>query len=187
MLAILAEDISDAEVLMHLVRRRRNDTLPIKTKGYGGCAQLCRKGGRDVRTWVSRGVTQVIVCHDADRHPPQEIREKVLAAVIRRAAFAGSFLIAVPVEAIEAWMIADERAISRAIPSLKIKARRSPERIPDPKEWIIRESRTRGSRPLYVPTVSNPAVARHLRFDVVVEKCPSFRAFLDWLDQRPRS
>jgi len=184
MLAILAEDISDAEVLTQLVRRRRgDDRLPIRKKDYEGCAGICRKGYRDIRLWVSRGIiTEIIICHDADRNPPSEIREKVRKAVLRRSGFDGPACIAVPVEAIEAWMIADETAIHRVIPSIRLKGHVRPETIPDPKAWLIRMSRRRNSKPLYVPNNSNPVVAKYLRFDVVAKKCPSFKAFVEWLD-----
>jgi hypothetical protein len=184
MLAILAENISDAEVLTHLVRRRSNDYgLRVKKRGYGGCAVLCKKGARDISAWVSLGVTRIIVCHDADCNSPDTITERVVKQIIRPSGFEGPACVAVPVEEIEAWMIADEVAINQVIPSFKLKGHSNPESIQYPKEWLCAQSRVANGKPLYSPKTFNPAVARRLRFEVVARKCPSFKNFLQWVDR----
>lgn len=185
MFAILAEDYSDAEALSFLVRRRlSNDRLSIKKKGYDGCAALCRKGARDIKTWAGVGVRRVIVCHDSDGNPPGKIRQKVLERIISPSLFAGPSCVTIPVEEIEAWMIADETAINAVIPSFKFKGHSNPEAIRNPKEWLCGQSRASNGRPLYAPRTFNPSVAKKLRFEVVAAKCPSFQAFLTWLDQQ---
>lgn len=183
MLAILAEDDSDAEVLMHLVRRRLNDDrMPIKKKGYGGCAALCRKGARDIRTWAAAGVARVIVCHDSDGKPVDEVRRNVIDRVIKPSGFPGVHCIVIPVEEIEAWMIADEAAINAVIPSFRFKGHDNPQSIASPKEWLRDQSRASNGKPLYSPATFNPAVAMRLDLDRVAKKCPSLREFMAWLD-----
>jgi len=71
MFAILAEDDSDAEVLMHIIKRfLSNDRLSVKKKGYDGCGQLYRKGARDINSWLERDIKYFIVCIDADSADP---------------------------------------------------------------------------------------------------------------------
>lgn len=183
MFAILAEDESDAEVLSHIVKRRLgNDRLSVRCKGYDGCGGLCAKGARDIRSWRLQGVQRFIVCHDADATPPEMIRDKVLKAIVRPAEAEGVCCIAVPVQEIEAWLIADEDAISTVIPSFRFGGHRQPESLQDPKEWLRKKSIAANGKPLYSPKTFNAAVAKHLRLDVVEQKCPSFKAFLRRLD-----
>lgn len=182
MFAILAEDDSDAEALSHIVKKHfNNDRLSVKKKGYDGCGGLCSKGARDIRSWRDQGIQRFVVCHDADEHSPQQIRAKVLNAIVRPANAESACCITVPVQEIEAWLIADEVAITTVIPSFGFKGHNQPESIPSPKEWLIDQSEAENGKPLYVPKTFNAAVAKHLRFDVVAKKCPSFKAFLECL------
>jgi len=184
MYAILAEDDSDAEVLTAIVRRHfQNDRLTIKKKGYDGCGGLCAKGARDIKTWAAAGIHRFIVCHDADAHPPAEIRRKVFDKVVNRSGQKDCCCITVPVEEIEAWLIADETAINHVIPSFKFAGHRQPETIPNPKEWLVAESIARNGKPRYSPKTFNEKVATHLRLDVVAKKCPSFQTFIECLNQ----
>lgn len=183
MFAILAEDDTDAEVLKRILRRRlQSDRIPVKQKGYEGCAPLCRKGARDVRRWMSAGVTHFIICHDADGEAPEQIRKRVVQTVLEPSGFGGAVCIAVPVEEIEAWMIADEAAINAVFRSFDFQGHPKPESIPSPKEWLRKQSRAANGKPLYSTSTFNPAIAKHLRLDVVAAKCPSFKAFMDWVD-----
>ena len=93
--------------------------------------------------------------------------------------------ITIPVQEIEAWLIADEQAITAVIPSFLFKGHSRPESIQSPKEWLIRESEAANGKPLYSPKTFNAAVAKRLRFDVVQQKCPSFKTFLDCLNTKP--
>jgi len=89
------------------------------------------------------------------------------------------------VQEIEAWLIADESAITAVIPSFRFKGHSQPESIQSPKEWLIDQSEAENGKPLYSPKTFNAAVAKHLRFDVVAKKSPSFKAFLDCLGSKP--
>lgn len=186
MFAVLAEDKSDADVITQLIRRHlANQSLPVKPKGYEGCATMCRKGARDIKSWVRSGigVSRVVVCHDADCNSPADVRTKVLREVIEPSGFDGPACIVVPVQEIEAWIIADEQAINKVIPKFRFKGHPLPESINNPKEWLRAQSRAARSKPLYSSTTFNPAVAERLSLEVVAKKCPSFRSFLDWLNQ----
>lgn len=182
MFAILAEHDSDAEVLDCIVRKHfEGRRFSVKRKGYDGCPGLMRKGQRDIRAWIGQGISRFLICHDSDAHPPKSIRELVKSKIVGTSVATG-YCIVVPVQEIEAWLIADETAINEVIPSFRFEGHPNPESIDSPKEWLIRKSRASNGKPLYSPTTFNAAVARRLTFDTVAKKCPSFREFLSCLD-----
>lgn len=184
MFAIMAEDDSDAECLAAIVRKHyNNQSLSIRRKGYDGAGALCSKGKRDILAWKRSGIRKFIVCHDADSHEHMLVEDKILREIVRPANAVADCCIVVPVEEIEAWMIADEAAINAVIPSFKLKVHSNPETIKDPKEWLIKASEAANGKPLYSPKTFNPAVAKRLRLDVVKKKCPSFRRFIECLQK----
>lgn len=173
---ILGEDISDAEALAVIVRKLAgSEKLPIRKKGYDGCQELLRKGAHDLRAWTGLGVSKFIVCHDADRNSPDEIRQRVLGAVVTPTGLASSaWEIVIPVQELEAWILADNAAIKQVIQTWSAREITSPERQDDPKEFLVGLCRKINKQPLYFPAVHNRSVAKHLDLDVVLRKCPSF-------------
>lgn len=176
MFAVLAEDRSDADVLVELVKLIRDDMrCRIVKKGFGGCGELCRKAASHIEKFEREGATHFIICHDSDGNDPAGIRTKVKLALLPKIDLNKyKQVLAVPVQEIEAWLIADEAAIAKAIKTLTIKAVDQPENLNDPKEWLVRESRRDRSRPLYDPPTFNEKIAKHLDIAKVERKCPSF-------------
>ena len=177
MIAVLAEDRSDADALVVLVNRiSGNLNCRVLRKGFSGCGELCRKVGSHIADFASQGATHFIICHDSDGNDPGEIREKVMAGIKPKIDLnCYEHKIVVPVQELEAWLIADDEAISKVIPSLSIGVVKQPENIDSPKEWLIRASRKGRSHPLYSPPTYNHQVARHLDIAKVEGKCGSFR------------
>ena len=175
MFAVLAEDPSDADALVALVKSITGRTnLKVHKKGFGGCGQLCRKAPSYIKLFADQGATRFVICHDSDGLDPRDIRAKVEAVIKTKGCSSYKHAVVVPVEEIEAWMIADEDAITAVIPSLKIKAVKKPESIQSPKEWLVRESNKGRSTPLYVPAIHNAQVAAHINLAKLEKKCPSF-------------
>jgi hypothetical protein len=82
----------------------------------------------------------------------------------------------VPVQEIEAWILADiHQAVPQVIPSWKPDEVSNPERIDSPKEHLAHLSRGSNKKPRYVYTIHNSQVARYLDFSTVHRKCKSFR------------
>lgn len=179
---IVAEDASDAETLKQLVKRAVGENQKIHTIGCGGCGSLCRKGSRHLKNFQRLGVTRFIVCHDADgdEQKAMEIREKVLAQVIRPSGCQPACAL-VPVQELEAWMIADHEAIAAVIPSFQLQEVARPELQANPKGWLENASRVKSARPLYRHATHNPRVAEHIRISVLYQKCPSARVLFDFL------
>ena len=175
MFAVLAEDRSDAESLVVLIRRISGmDNATIHRKGFNGCGELCRKAWCHIQDFTRKGARRFIICHDSDGANPGAVKQKVRDALAAKIQVPDDCCIVVPVQELEAWIIADEAAITKAIPSLVIKLVSQPESVPSPKEWLVDESRKGRSRPLYVPTIFNEKVAAFLDLQKVQRKCPSF-------------
>jgi hypothetical protein len=176
MIGILAEDRSDAEALKVIVRRLSSKSnLRVVAKGFGGCGELCRKAGAFLNDFAAQGIEKVIICHDADGPDAAPVEAKV-RAILREKGISldASKKIIIPVQELEAWIMADETAIATVIPTFKLNAVSQPEMRASPKEWLVRESMRGRSRPLYIPTAHNHRVAAHLDFQKVSTKCPSF-------------
>jgi Domain of unknown function (DUF4276) len=175
MFAVLGEDDSDAKSLTVLVRRIKGvANLTVVKKGFRGCGDLRQNACRVIRDFAVRGATRFIVCHDADHADPLEIRESVRRTLARDGCGRCDCEIVVPVQELEAWIIADENAITKVISSLKIPNERSPERIDNPKEWLRKRSIKR-SKPIYVPSIHNERIAHYIDLTTLERKCPSFR------------
>jgi hypothetical protein len=180
--AILGEDKSDAATLKIIVRRFLADaSIRIKQKGYHGCGDLCANGARPLRAFADQGATRFVVCHDADGPDPEPACKRVLEKVIAPAGLQESSCIVVPVQELEAWILADETAVRKVIPSFDLRATANPEQVPGPKEYLEDLSRTGRSRPLYIHAIHNERVAEHLDFDTLYKKCPSFRGLHEFV------
>ena len=178
MYALLAEDNSDVETLRVLIRRlAHNSTLPIKGKGYGGCGEMLQKGARDIRLFAKLGHKRFVICYDADGPDPAQHRQVVIDKIIKPSGHAiPSCLALVPVQELEAWILADlHQAVPKVISSWKPSAIPKPETIASPKEHLASLSRGSNKKPRYVYAMHNSKVAEHLDLSTVAKKCPSFR------------
>ena len=159
----------------------KNRNCSIRGKGFSGCGELRRKLGSHINLFADLGVTRVVVCHDADGHDPQTIRREI-EGIIRAYGCSGLPCgIVIPVQELEAWIIADGAAVSRVIQTLRIRDVSTPESIDSPKEWLVRESRRGRSSPIYIPSLHNQKVAKHLDLAKLEKKCPSFKPLKDFL------
>jgi hypothetical protein len=182
MIAVLAEHHSDADALAMIIRQIiGNERACIRRKGFSGGGELCRKAASHIRLFAKQGVSRFVVCHDADGPDPEPARLKVKKEVVDCLDSSHLCGIVIPVQELEAWLIADEMAITKTIPSLPISAVSHPERIRSPKEWLVRESRRGRSKPLYSPVVHNPRVCKYLDLQKVATKCPSLKPLIEFV------
>jgi hypothetical protein len=173
---ILGEDSSDVATLKILVRRlARNESLRFKGMGYSGCGEMLRKGARQLRDFQNRGCTRFIVCHDADGPDPGPKRELVRDRIIKPSGISGDYCIVVPVQELEAWILADIECATAIFSSWKPIAIHNPESIARPKEHLESLSRSSNQKPRYSHAVHNERMARHLDLAKVSRKCPAFR------------
>lgn len=179
MYAILGEDKSDVETINVIIRRlTQNEKLPIKQKGYCGCAELLNKGAKQIKAFYDLGCRRFVVCYDSDRCCPVQRKRLIVDKIINPAknmGVDGIFCALVPIQELESWILADIGAVQKIItgwsPSKDIP---SPESINDPKEYLERLSKDAGKRPRYSHATHNPRVAKYIDLGKVESKCPSF-------------
>jgi hypothetical protein len=172
---ILGEHASDTATLKVLVRRLAGAPVKIKGKGYSGCAEMLRKGARQLRLFQNLGYSRFIVCHDADGPDPAPAREKVASKIIRPSGIRTDCCIVVPVQELEAWILADIECAVKIFPSWKPAAIDNPERIENPKEYLERLSRDSRQKSRYSHATHNEHMAKYLNLENIRHKCPSFR------------
>lgn len=183
MIGVIGEDKSDVDVLTRLIRRLANDDrYPVKGMGYTGSGELFKKGPKQLRSYYQAfGCVRFVICYDADRDDPEKRFEKITDEIIDASRLACKFCALVPIQEIEAWILADINAVSRVITSWTPNAEISnPESINDPKEHL-RSLSKRYKKPLYSPAVHNAKVAAHLDLDKVFRKCQSFRPLAEFV------
>jgi hypothetical protein len=185
--AVLGEDRSDADTLQVLIRKLAGDArLTVKTKGYDGCGQLLRKGARDLDEFLNQGYDRFVVAYDADRDEPALRRAQAHARVVAPSmAAASACCIVVPVEELEAWLLADVSAVNKRWPDWRPEPIASPERVRSPKEHLEKLSRDSQRRPRYSHAVDNPMLAGLIDLEIVEKKCPSFRVLAEFVRANP--
>jgi hypothetical protein len=178
---LLAEDDSDIQVVKQLINKINPSKFGFSQFKTDGCGRLRNKCDKYVAALFDKGSDMVFVFHDADTDDNDRLRilrralsEKVLAAKPR-----GRACIIIPIQEIEAWLLADEEAINSSFSKLTVKPVSNPEQVKSPKEFIERLSRGANSKPRYSNTTHNNKIAAKLNLRKVYEKCPSYRPFHD--------
>lgn len=185
--AVLGEDISDVETLRELIwKLAGSERLKVMMKGYHGCGQLLRKGARDVDEFWRQGCERFVIAYDADRDDPVARRAEAYLRVVEPSRAASSTCcVVVPVQEIEAWLLADVSAVTKKWPNWRPEPIANPERVRDPKETLIKLSRDSQQRPRYSNAVDNPRLARLIDLEIVEKKCPSFRVLAEFVRANP--
>ncbi len=136
---------------------------------------MLRKGASQLRLFQNLGCTRFIVCHDADGPDPIPNRERVKNRIINPSGIRRDYCIVIPVQELEAWILADIECATNIFSSWMPAAIRNPEAISRPKEYLEKLSRTCRQRPRYIHAVHNEQMAKHLDLKKVSRKCPAFR------------
>jgi Domain of unknown function (DUF4276) len=182
-IGIIAEDCSDVEVVSELIAKITN--TPFGTKHFvgHGCGRITAK----CRNWAiqlkERGCKLLILLHDLDVQQRSQLLRRLEDAL--RPSPISEHLIVIPVREIEAWLLADERAIERAFGlESRVSRVKNPELVRDPKrkleEIIWRNSRK--SRH-YLNTTDNKKIASECGLDKL-KRCESFLPFHDFISRK---
>ncbi len=185
MYGILGDDESDVETLKVLVRRlARNQAIPVKTKGYGGCAKMLRKGAKQLILFRNLDCTRFIVCYDADGPDPKPKHELVKRRIVAPSGIGGEVCIVIPVQELEAWLLADIECATKIFTSWKPEPIPNPEQIPSPKEYLEKLSRDSRQKPRYSHATHNEKMAKYIDLEKVSKKCSAFRVLADFVTGR---
>lgn len=182
---ILAEDDSDVAVIRLLLSKMTpRRSFGVRSFVGHGCGKLRYKA----RVWASqladRGCSILLLIHDLDREKLAQLRAILESALdptpIR------PYLIVIPIEELEAWLLSDANALRLAFHlKKKPKCPTSPELVSDPKRylenlvWIASQKTKR-----YVNTIHNVRIAEHLGVPTL-RKCKAFRPLEQfWMAQK---
>jgi len=174
---ILAEDI---ETLKVLIRRLADDQkIPIRGKGFDGCGKLLKEGWKYLKSLPDLNCSRFVIAHDADQSDFKQVEQMLRDKIIKPSGVKVSICLLVPVQEIEAWVLADVEAVSNVIKvwknGSKPKAIVNPESILNPKEHLEKLCRDLHGHPRYIHTIHNRQLAIHIDLAKVYKNCPSFR------------
>ncbi|WP_146123518.1 DUF4276 family protein [Burkholderia multivorans] len=134
-IGIIAEDLSDIEVIKLLARKLTGASLSTAHFIGKGCGPLRKKTPGWCKSLIQKGCTQILLVHDLDRNDAAELRLKL--ETILQAATTVKQAVVIPSEELEAWLLSDASAIMTAMKLPKaFKAVHHPETVDSPKEYI---------------------------------------------------
>jgi hypothetical protein len=154
------------------------ENLRIDRISFKGKSLLFKRGATALRDLVERGVGKAIVCVDADGPTEDEVRARIEREIIAASGVQIPAVAIVPVQEVEAWILADIICVTKIFTSWQPREIQNPESIPSPKEHLERLSRDHRARPRFDSKVHNERLARFLDLDVVGRRCPSFRRLI---------
>jgi hypothetical protein len=174
MIAIIAESDSDIETLCVFLSKMRGGHRPkcVAKRGVRGAGNILREGEKIAKMCKNLGAKSLLVCRDADNEDPVKLASEIFRII--SPAFGGDTIIIIPVQMIEAWLIADPDAVSKALDRMRIPDVANPESLRDPKNLLVKHSRDNNSKPRYVPDIHNAKIAGHVDINVIKRKCKSF-------------
>jgi len=141
-----------------------------------GSGRIPKKALEWAHVLYTQGCTHLMVVHDQDHHPLADLTARLTQAIAGSPI--GPRVVVIPVRAIEAWLLADHAAVSRALnlrPPLPKQA--NPQGILRPKAHLgaLIEQRSRGRR-RYLNTAHNKQIAEQAH-PVQLRRCESFHGF----------
>lgn len=123
-------------------------------------------------------MSRFIIAHDSDTSDPKEISKKVRDAVVVPSGLSDDCCIVVPIQEIEAWILADLNAVQQVLTGFRPpKPISSPEHIQNPKEHLEGLTKDERGFPRYEHSRHNEKTAQYLDLAMVRNKCPSYRPF----------
>jgi len=182
---LIAEDKSDIESLSILIKRICNtSSINIKGVSANGCGMLRRK----CKPWADqlkiKGCEKLVVVHDLDRNDQKTLHAN-LVNTLNSCPFK-SYLICIPVEEIEAWLLADVSAIKKVL-NLKVALKEifHPELVKSPKEHLYRlVEKTSSGEKYFIHTIHNPKIFEFVDIGILAKKCPSFKLLYNFFTKK---
>lgn len=177
---IIAEDVSDVEVLKLLAKKITGKTVSAAHFTGKGCGPLKKKTPGWCKSLTQKGCTKILLVHDLDRNDAATLRV-TLEEVLARSTTATQAVV-IPREELEAWLLSDTSAITSVLNLPKpFKVVHHPENIDSPKEyirdnvWSLSNKRTQ-----YINSIHNRLIAEKIDVKSIQIKCPSFKDFADF-------
>ena len=179
-LGVIAEDVSDVEVLKVISQKVASKPFSVRYFVGQGCGRIKNKCSSWARTLKARGCNLLVVVHDLDDRNASQLRQSLHGAL--GASPIPEHVIVIPIRELEAWLLADHRAIEKTFRFKKPLAQiANPESIMRPKERlrdIIYQKSNR--RIIYVNTIHNPQIANNCSISNF-KRCASFQPLEQFL------
>ena len=178
---IIAEDESDVDAMRVLIERiAESESICIKKFVGKGCGKIKRKCNSWASTLKAKRCQCLILIHDLDKNHQTELKKQIEDAL--SPCPINPYLICIPVEELEAWLLADPDAIYAALNLDKIpKIPHNPESIKSPKEHIgTLVKRCSSNQKIYINTKHNKTIAEKLNIDKA-KHCKSFIPFYQFV------
>jgi hypothetical protein len=172
---VIAEELNDVEVLYEYTGK----LMPANRFSFAhfvghGCGALRRKCRAWAENLLKRGCQCLVLVHDLDEENEGRLRQELEARI--RPVGIKPVVVLIPVEELEAWLLADPEAIRitfnmRRTPRIPA----NPERIHSPKEYLGRIV-SKLSKSEYLNTLHNRKIAANQRL-TTLDRCPSFARY----------
>lgn len=183
-IGIIAEDLSDVEVIKLLARKITGKSLSTAHFIGKGCGSLKRKTPGWCKDLEHKGCKKILLVHDLDRNDAITLRAK-LEDILNRSTTRIKAVV-IPAEELEAWLLSDTSAIKSALNLRQaLKVVHHPETIESPKEYI-RDNvwKISNKTTAYVNSVHNTLIAKNINVQSIKKKCPSFLGFTNFFENQ---
>jgi hypothetical protein len=181
-IGVIAEDNSDVAVLRSLIRKLTSSPFRVEFAVAHGCGRIVGKCRAWAQNLSDRGCQYLLLVRDLDLEELDRLRIELRNALDPTPI--SPHLIVIPVREIEAWLLADDEAIKKAM-KLKKKVKRvsNPETILRPKEYLgniismISDKKIR-----YLNAIHNEKIAEQCAV-INLGRCDSFIPFAEFIEK----
>jgi hypothetical protein len=184
-IGIIAEDHSDVAVLKVLIGKMSQTPFSIRSAVGGGCGKIVGKCRVWAQTLYEQGCRYLLLVHDLDTRITDQLRAQLTSALSPSPI--ELYLVVIPVREIEAWLLADHVAITKAMKlEEKLNQVSNPEGIQRPKEYLADlVYRKSNKERRYVNALDNERIAE-LCGTNNLRRCASFVPFFNFVSTHVR-
>ena len=176
---VIAEDKSDVAVIREILSMYfESQSFSLKHYAKGGCGKVKRKCSSWAKNLHMRGCQIIIIVHDRDKNNVNYLQKDLKNRI--EAANIDNYLIVIPIQEIEAWLLADPGALMAAF-NLRERPKivADTESIDSPKYYLRKLMRSRYNK-IYIHTTHNAKIASHMNIENL-RKCQSFKVLDEYL------
>ena|SRR5258706_6907810 len=123
------------KILQTIIKKLAMREVVFEVSFHRGFGDLLRSIKADLKYFAYREVNLIVIIGDNDCNPRGERLKMMLREVQRIPLPDGTFVIAVAIETIEAWLLCDERALS-SVSTKRIQTQSNAEKIENPKALL---------------------------------------------------
>ena len=184
-IGIIAEDKSDICVVNEILERYySSNSYSIKKYVGNGCGKLRQKCASWADNLIKRGCDYVLVFHDLDRNKETVLR-KLLEDKLNETSI-NDYLIIIPIEEMEAWLLSDPLAIKKTFGLARVpRVISNTETIESPKEYL-RNLVWKAGKVRYLNTAHNVKIAKNVSLKNY-RRCKSFTPLDKYLREKTRA